>query len=42
MTSLPAFVAIAHLAGAVGGPVWVALPASLEWRCLVDRENSPW
>jgi len=34
--------AIAHLAGAVGVPTWVALPAGLEWRWLVDRDDSPW
>lgn len=34
--------AIAHLAGAMGVPVWVALPSSLEWRWMVHREDSPW
>ena len=34
--------AIAHLAGALGTPVWVALHATSEWRWLLAREDSPW
>jgi hypothetical protein len=34
--------AIAHLAGALGIPVWVALPFVPDWRWLMDREDSPW
>lgn len=34
--------AIAHLAGGLGVPVWVALPYSPDWRWLLDREDSPW
>jgi tetratricopeptide (TPR) repeat protein len=34
--------AIAHLAGALGVPVWIALPFSPDWRWLLDREDSPW
>lgn len=34
--------AIAHLAGALGAPVWVALHATSEWRWLLDRSDSPW
>ena len=33
---------IAHLAGALGVPVWVALLYSAEWRWLVQRADSPW
>ncbi len=34
--------AIAHLAGALGRPVWVALGLSSEWRWFRDRDDSPW
>jgi tetratricopeptide (TPR) repeat protein len=34
--------AIAHLAGAMGVPVWVALGSFADWRWLDDREDSPW
>ncbi len=33
---------IAHLAGALGRSVWVALPFAVDWRWLLDREDSPW
>jgi tetratricopeptide (TPR) repeat protein len=32
----------AHLAGALGVPVWVALPYASDWRWLLEREDSPW
>lgn len=32
----------AHLAGALGVPVWTLLPREPDWRWLVDREDSPW
>jgi Flp pilus assembly protein TadD len=34
--------AVAHLAGGLGVPVWVALPFAAEWRWLRDRTDSPW
>jgi len=33
---------IAHLAGALGCPTWVALKHMPDWRWLLDREDSPW
>jgi ADP-heptose:LPS heptosyltransferase len=34
--------AVAHLAGALGVPVWVALPFAPDFRWLQHREDSPW
>lgn len=34
--------ATAHLAGALGCPVWLMLPYSPDWRWLTDRTDSPW
>jgi tetratricopeptide (TPR) repeat protein len=33
---------IAHLAGALAIPVWVALKSDAEWRWLTERADSPW
>ncbi len=34
--------ATAHLAGALGVPVWVALQQVPDWRWMLDRCDSPW
>jgi Flp pilus assembly protein TadD len=34
--------ALAHLAGALGRPVWVALAFAADWRWQLDRDDSPW
>lgn len=34
--------AIAHLAGALGKPVWLMLPTPADWRWLEHREDTPW
>jgi ADP-heptose:LPS heptosyltransferase len=33
---------VAHLAGALGRPVWILLPYTPDYRWLLDREDSPW
>jgi tetratricopeptide (TPR) repeat protein len=33
---------VAHLAGALGHPVWVMLTFAPDWRWLLDRDDCPW
>ena len=33
---------VAHLAGALGAPVWLMLHFAADWRWLLDRCDSPW
>jgi hypothetical protein len=34
--------AVAHLAGAMGRPVWILLPYAPDWRWLLGRDDTPW
>jgi len=34
--------AVAHLAGALGKPVWILLTHAPDWRWLLERDHSPW
>jgi len=34
--------AAAHVAGALGKPVWMLLDTGADWSWLLDREDSPW
>jgi len=34
--------AVGHVAGALGLPVWVAVPFAADWRWLRDRDDTPW
>ena len=33
---------VAHLAGALGAPIWLLLPANPDFRWLLGRDDSPW
>jgi hypothetical protein len=33
---------VAHLAGALGSPVWLLLPFAPDWRWLLGRADCPW
>ncbi|MGH7138229.1 MAG: tetratricopeptide repeat protein [Pirellulales bacterium] len=33
---------VAHLAGALAAPTWLALNYSADWRWMLDRDDSPW
>jgi ADP-heptose:LPS heptosyltransferase len=33
---------VAHLAGAMGRPVWLLLPFSCDWRWTAASDRSPW
>jgi hypothetical protein len=33
---------VAHLAAGLGRPTWILLPYKLDWRWLLDRDDSPW
>lgn len=34
--------AVAHLAGAMGVPIWIMLSEAADWRWFRDRSDSPW
>ena len=32
----------AHMAGAMGKPIWIMIAVSSDWRWMTDRKDSPW
>lgn len=46
MTQLDLIISVdtmtAHLAGALGMPVWILLPLDADWRWMLQRQDSPW
>jgi ADP-heptose:LPS heptosyltransferase len=34
--------AVAHLAGALGKPVWTMIACAPDWRWMLDRDDTPW
>ena len=39
---MPVFELPAHVAGALGVPVWLALAHAADWRWMLDRDDTPW
>ena len=33
---------VAHIAGALGWPIWTLIPFVPDWRWLLERDDSPW
>ena len=33
---------VAHVAGAIGKPVWILLPFAPDYRWMLDRDDTPW
>jgi hypothetical protein len=33
---------VAHLAGALGRPVWILISFLPDWRWMLDRDDTPW